>query len=298
MSDAKSVAEAIFAGCCANVGPLIGMELEPGEVSVETLSEPPEGELAVLPLSCEVDGEVRLQLSLASPLAEIVTLGRRMLEDEDPDTERELSSDDIDAVGEVLNLMSGAVDQVIRDQINSVLRSRPLPWWRTTEPGDNEFEAGEFHLGRGSMSVPGGTTVQLILRLPPSLFDQGAEAGSSASSGNVLLIDVSPEVAQGLTPILELARLTVQMMAADDADLARAAEDADTILLWAAAEGHGALCRGIRRSNKTWRTATILCMENPTRGQVVRAIESGASHVLRIPADETTLLRVLALARS
>jgi hypothetical protein len=41
----------------------------------------------------------------------------------------------------------------------------------------------------------------------------------------------------------------------------------------------------------------ILCMSEPTRSRIVRAIESGASHVLRVPADEKTVLAVLSGAK-
>ncbi|MFQ5473901.1 MAG: hypothetical protein ACE5FA_13605, partial [Dehalococcoidia bacterium] len=109
MRDINSVAQALFEGCGTNVGPLLGTDLESGPVSVEASSDPPEGDLAVLSIVCEVEDEPLAMLSLASPLAEIATLARRMLNDQEPDKERELSDDDVDAVGEVLNLMSGAV---------------------------------------------------------------------------------------------------------------------------------------------------------------------------------------------
>ena len=43
MSDRQSLAQTTFEGCAANVGPLIGLELEVGEASVETSAEIPEG---------------------------------------------------------------------------------------------------------------------------------------------------------------------------------------------------------------------------------------------------------------
>jgi hypothetical protein len=42
MSDAAPLAEATLKGCAANVGPLIGLELKVGEVSLETTADPPQ----------------------------------------------------------------------------------------------------------------------------------------------------------------------------------------------------------------------------------------------------------------
>ena len=167
MSNVDSIAEAVFAGCSANVGPLIGTELETGQVSIETSSEIPEGDLAVLPIACEIDEELVETLTLSSPLSEIATLGRRMLGADDPDKESDLSPEDLDAIGEVLNLMSGAVDPVVREQISGNIRSRPLPWWRTPEPGDTRFEEGEFLLAKSSVAIPGAAPAAARLRRKP-----------------------------------------------------------------------------------------------------------------------------------
>ncbi len=124
MTDPDSVAKAIFEGCGANLGPLIGAELESGPVQVETVSEPPEGDLAVLPISCETDDESLPLLQLASPLAEITNLARRMNIDEDPRRKADLAPEDLEAGGEVVNLMSGAFDRVMRERVNASLRLR------------------------------------------------------------------------------------------------------------------------------------------------------------------------------
>lgn len=297
MSDASAIAEAIFRGCAANVGPLIGLELEPGPVSTEETEEPPEGELAVLPLGCEVDGEVLATLSLSSPLSEIVTLARRMLEDDEPDKERDLTSDDLDAIGEVLNLMSGATDQVIRDQVNTNLRARPLPWWRTPEPGENSFEVGPHILARGSLSVPGGSTVQLVLRLPAQFLAQGADVQVNLSAGRVALVGLAEELRTSLQGVLESARMKVSCVERDSEEFTETCQNAATILISADDDEGFELCRNLRCANETWRTTMILCMGEPTQNSVVRALESGASHVLLVPTDETTLLRVMNQAK-
>jgi CheY-like chemotaxis protein len=294
VSDANEIAQAVFKGCGANVGPLIGTELENGKVTVETASEPPEGELAVLPVACEVDDEPLATLTISSPLNQVATLARRMLGDEEPDKERELSNDDMDAVGEVLNLMSAAVDQAVREHVSSSIRSRPLQWWRTTEPGDNQFEEGEFLLAKGSVSVPGGTAVHLCLRLAPKLLEQGSEAKSQKQPGQVLLVGLEEALQQSLTSILESARLIVHAMGPDSEEFNEICEQVDTILL--SGDDGFDMCRQLSLSNHAWSKPTILCMREPTKPKVVEAIEAGAAHVLLVPPEETTLLRVLKAA--
>jgi hypothetical protein len=58
-------------------------------------------------------------------------------------------------------------------------------------------------------------------------------------------------------------------------------------------EGALEACRRLRLADQTWRTPAVLCLRQPTRERVLRALAQGASHVLRIPADESALLRVL-----
>jgi chemotaxis protein CheY-P-specific phosphatase CheC len=251
----------------------------------------------VLPVTCRIDEDTLGSLTLSSPLNEIVTLGRRMLGDDQPDKERELSDDDLDAVGEVLNLMSGAVDQVLREQVNVSLHCQPLPWWRTPEPGDNQFEEGEFLLAKGSVSVPGAPVVQLFLRLPPALLEQAAEVQGQKRNGRVLLLGLEEEVRRLLTKVLEAALMDVETLEAGAAELGEASQTVDIILM---AEGDEVLdlCRQMRLANHSWTLPTVLCMREPTKDRVVDAIEAGASYVLGVPAEETTVLRVLNLASS
>ncbi len=296
VTDAQAIAQAVFQGCAANVGLLIGTELEMGEVSVDTVAEPPQGDLAVLPLACEVDEEVLANLTLGSPLAEIATLGRRMLGSEEPDKESDLGSEDLDAIGEVLNLMSGAADQAIREHVNASLHCRPLPWWRTPDPGENHFEEGEFLLATGCLSGPEGRTVQLFFRFPPQLLEQGTQVRSSKRSERVLLLGLSEELQQSLRPILESARLQVEAMEPNADDIEKTCE-ANTVILLGDQNDDFELCRRLRLRDATWTVSTILCMAEPTHSRVVRAIECGASHVLRVPGEEITVLRVLNLVK-
>jgi len=293
MSDFNPVAEALFQGCGTNVATLIGVELEQGPVTVEETSDPPEGDLAVLPIACEMGEKSLATLSLACPLADIATLARRTLADEEPDKERELSDDELDAVGEVLNSMSGAVDQVIREHVNEDLHCRPLPWWRTPDPGDNQFEEGEFQLAKGSLSVSGGQTIQLFFRFPPRILEQDAQAKSSKRSERVLLLGFSEELCQSLGSILESARMRVETIDPAADEIEKLCSGADAVMLSGEQDDSFELCRRLRLANETWTVSTVFCMAESTQAQVVRAIESGASHVLRVPTEESTLLRVL-----
>ncbi len=298
MTDPNSVAKAIFEGCAINPGPGIGAEIESGPVQVETVSEPPEGELAVLPISCEIDEESLSVLQLASPLAEITTLARRMQNGEESEKEEgELSPEDLDAVGEVFNLMSGAFDQVMREHVNASLRSRALPWWRTSEPGENEFTEGEFLLAFGSLQVAGGSSMKLFLRLPAQRLTQGDQTEASQSLKQSLLLGLTEELQQSLRTHLEPAQMRVEATNPGAEDVDEFYERADTIFLSDDGDDVLELCRLLRLADATWQSILILCMAEPTRSRVVRAIECGTSHVLRVPTDEKTLLEVLSRAK-
>ena len=72
---------------------------------------------------------------------------------------------------------------------------------------------------------------------------------------------------------------------------------ADTLFLSDEGDDALELCRLLRLADATWQSKMILCMSEPTRSRIVRAIESGASHVLRVPADEKTVLALLGRAK-
>jgi len=235
-------------------------------------------------------------LTLSSPIAELATLARRMLGEEDPDKEAALGEDVLDAIGEILNLMSAGVDQAFREQVNNALRSRPMQWWRSDEPGENVFDEGEFLLGRAEISIPDAGTVQLAFRIPPALLESGENAEATHVAGSVLLIGLAADVSEQLQPILEGARLTVESHETGAPELEDLVPKADAILL---AHGEGAIeyCRSLRMGNDTWTIPLILCSPEPTRELVISAIENGVNHVLCLPAEEMQVLKVLSMAR-
>ena len=249
MTDPDSVVKAIFEGCGANLGPLIGAELESGPVQVETVSEPPEGDLAVLPISCETDDKSLPLLQLASPLAEITMLARRMNNDEDPSKEADLSPE-------------------------------------------------EFLLASGSLQVAGGSSVNLFLRVPAQLLAESAQTQSSNGPKRALLLGLTEELQQSFRATLESAGLQVEVTDPGAEDVDEFYDRADTLILSDDGDDVIELCRLLRLADATWQSNMILCMSEPTRNRVVRAIESGASHVLRVPAEEKTLLAVLGGAKS
>jgi hypothetical protein len=298
VSDIHPLFQATLSQCAAQVGPMIGLELESGEIRIEPSAEPPQGERAVLPVAVELDDAELGQLELSCPISEIATLARRMLGDEEPDKVRELSAEDQDAIGEVLNLMSGAIDQSVREHLDAGLHARPLSWWRSDEPGENAFAEGEHLLGRGSIDVPGGGHVEICLRVPPGLLEKGATADAPAQRGCVLLVGLEGEQEAALRSTLEAARQEVCNAELGSRELGELAARASAIMMAGEAEEALALSLRLRRANRTWSTPIILCLREPTRDAVIRALESGASHVLCVPADDTTLLRVLQAARA
>jgi len=293
VSDLESLATATFQGCAANVGPLVGHELQSGAITIETSSERPTGELAVLPLALSVDDNEMARGALYSPLEESVVVGRRMLDDPEPDKQREISEEEYDAVGEVLNLMSGAVDQAVRQHLNDSLRTRPLRWWRTTDSGDNRFDDGEFTIAKGSVTIPNGATVNVFLRLPQHALRDGAQAESQRCRGRVMLLALEEETANLIQPVLETINIDVERHEPDEEHIDEQIRRAHAVFTSGEREGTLELCRKLRMSDVTWELPVVVCFKTPTRERVVRALECGASYVLGVPADDTTLLRVL-----
>lgn len=297
MIDATTLAEATFKGCAANVGPLIGLDLEVGAPELKTTAEVPEGELAVLPIAVEIDDEQLGLLTLSIQISEIAALARRMLGDDEPDKEREVNEDEIDAIGEVLNLMSGAIDQAFRDHVNDKIRSRPMQWWRTSEPGENAFEEGEFLIATADIAIPDGGTVGLSMRIAQALLDQSSTAESQKTAGTVLCVGLEEETQAAIQPMLESARITVEAMQRGDGDIAEAYARADAIITSGDQENSLELCTELRTDNVTWQLPIILCYREATRDKVVAGIQAGASHVLTVPTEEMIFLKVLSLAR-
>ncbi|MEE9280712.1 MAG: hypothetical protein V3V67_11105 [Myxococcota bacterium] len=292
MPDATPVIEATLQGCATNVGPQIGVELEVGEIASETSQAIPEGELAVLPLDAQLDEESCGTFTLSAPIIELATLGRRMIGDEEPDKERELSAEDLDACGEVLKLMGGAIGCVFSERFDGDLRLEVREWWRTSEPGDAAFAEGPHVLATTTISVPGGTAVPLTLRFPADIAERDAGVSSSVQ-GHVLLAGLPEGLSGAIVPILEAARISLETADPDVEEDAGKYADAGVILLSSDRDGSLDLLRRLRKANATWRTPLIFCLHEPTHDTVIRAVECGACHVLKVPISEPDLLHVL-----
>ncbi len=271
----------------------MSLELAVGETKLAAGEELPTGDLAVLPASIEVDGAALGTLTLHSPLPAVATLGRRMLGDAEPDKERELSTEELDSVGEVLNLWSGAIDAALREHVSSGARSRPLRWWRTAEPGENAFEPGPCVLASAALAVPGGGEVPLFLRIPDHLLETTGATKVQQATGIALLLGMDAGAAEALTRVLAGARFEVRSGALTAEDRAAAIAAAAAVFLSGDDPAALAACRELRLGNATWRKPAIVCMKEPTRSRVLEALRDGASGVLRLPADDMAVLRLL-----
>jgi hypothetical protein len=292
------MAQGALRGCAAHVGPLIGVNLEVGEVSLETSSEVSGGPFAVLPLAVELDSKRVGDLTLGSPLDDIAVLARRMLEDPQPDKIREISEAERDAIGEVLNLMSGAVDAAVRAHWNGAAHARPLPWWRSDQPGENRLDEGEFALARAQIEIPSAGTVALWLRIPAQFGQASPAAPVSRRLGSVLLLGLDAALQAALEEVLVRAQVKVDAKAPQDPALGEALGATEAAVLSGDRGEALQLCRALRLGNSTWELPLLLCLQNPTHSSVVEAMRCGASHVLAVPADEITILRVLQLVRA
>ncbi len=219
-------------------------------------------------------------------------LGRRMAGEDQPDKERELSAEDLEACGKVLNLMGGAIDESFREGFGGDLHMEPLVWWRTSDPGEETFVEGEHMLATTTVNVPDGTPVRLTLRFPEHLLEQAPGAGV-AIAGAVLLVGLADELSAELKPILETAKISVEIMDPEAEEAAQKYDDASVILLSGDRDDGLELLRRLRRSNSTWKTPLIYCLSQPTHDSVVAAMEHGASHLLKVPISEPDLLRIL-----
>jgi hypothetical protein len=291
MGDAAALARAFFTGCGANVGPLIGIELGVGEPVLETSEQPPDGVLAVLPVDADLGGGAQAGLELVCPLADLARLARRMLGNDDPDAKRELSDDDREAIGEILGVMGGSLDQALREQVRAA-RARTRAWWRSDQPGEAGFAPGPRAVARVPLAVPGGDPIELALRFPPDLLERGSAAAQKRRS--ILLLDLEPELAEPLARALASAGLEV--CSAEPSEPAGWSEIGAAIVSGESGRGFS-LARRLRTAAASWRVPVVLCLRAPTRALVLRALECGASHVLAVPAGDGELLRVLELAR-
>ena len=296
MSDTTAFLQAIFSACASNLAPTVGVDLAPGDISAETCAEPPTGDLAVLPLAVEAGGK-SLSLTLSVPLTGMAMLARRMLGENDPeDKEAELGEEVLDAIGEVLGLMGGAVDQALRRLCE--VGASPGSWWRTDAPDEDQFEEGEFLLGTATLSAPDNPPVPVHLRIPVELLDL---AGGANSAGGTLgpfgLLEL-PEDLRGKieSALAEAGAETVTIECEDPYLMQRCAR---LSMLIVGSDSGLEFCTKLRMANETWAIPTLLCLSEPTRADVLQALDRGASHVLAVPlADDADLLKVIASAES
>jgi CheY-like chemotaxis protein len=288
-----ALAQAVFAGCGANLGPLIGVELGVGEPQLAAAEAPPEGVFGILPLDVELGTGGPARIEIASPLEDLIRLARRMLGNDDPDAKRELSDDDRQTVGEILGVMGGSVEQALREALPGT-RARALAWGRSDQTGEAAFGEGARCVARASLKVPGGEDVSLVLRFPADLLERSRSAPAARRSGHVLLLDLEAEAGEALARALAAAGIEVRSALPSEAEHWRALA---AVFVSGAGERGFELARQIRTSDASWQLPVLLCASKPTRALVVRALECGASHVLALPAAEPEVLRVLGLAR-
>jgi CheY-like chemotaxis protein len=196
----------------------------------------------------------------------------------DPDKVRELGKEELNAVGELLNLMSGAVDTAAREELGPRAHVRPLRWWRSDEPGENRFPEGEATIASAEIQIPGSAKVSIWLRLPREFTSPTAQSAPTARRATVLLISIEAA------------------LRADEA-LREVMHQADVIVIPGDSAEELELCRQIRLGNETWQIPVLACLQEPSHSSVVACMEAGASHVLAVPADDVQLLRVLQQAR-
>jgi chemotaxis protein CheY-P-specific phosphatase CheC len=276
----------------------VGVELAVASISVEGApSVTGDVTVAMLPLSAELDGSPVGELALLCPLDELATLARRMLDDPEPDKVRALSRDERDAVGEVLNLMSGALDAAVREALDERMHARPRAWRDSSEPGGTEpASPAEFALAHAVLQISGAGSVRLWLRVPAELATE-PPVRPSTQRRRVLLLGLAAEQTSALEAVLSGARFDVAARPADAPDLDEVIGSVHAILLGGGAQG-GEVCRSLRLANGSWAAAIVACLEKPSRADVIQAMSCGASHVLALPASQIDVLRVLELART
>jgi hypothetical protein len=298
VSDSNPLFEAVFDGCASQVSTLAGVELTPGEVSISTSSEAPEGDLAVLPIVVVLGQDSEVTLIVSSPLSEVVAIARRMGGESSPDEkEEEISAEDLSAAGEVLNSVSAVVDQALRENVRSDLEGRPETWWRTNDPGDHSFPDGEFVVGEAALADPDGTAFTLQVRVPPGLLELAATGVRKKSGpGRVLLAGLSEEIKTLVEKVVTAGKGEVVAADPEDPGFLRTCASADCVVL--AGESAFERCRELRIADATWQVATVICLEEPTQESVLQALDCGVSRVLRTPCSAAELKNTLRSVRS
>jgi CheY-like chemotaxis protein len=106
-------------------------------------------------------------------------------------------------------------------------------------------------------------------------------------------VGLADEVSAELEPILEAAKISIEIVDPEAEEAAEKYDDASVILLSGDRDDGLELLRSLRCSNSTWKTPLIYCLSQPTHESVVGAMEHGASHLLKVPISEPDLLRIL-----
>jgi hypothetical protein len=267
-------------------------------VSISTSSETPEGDLAVLPIAVVLGKDSDVILVVSSPLPEVVGIARRMRGEADPDRkEEEISAEDLEAIGEILNSVSGVVDQALRENVRSELTGQAEAWWRTDDPGDRSFPDGELVVGEASLADPDGTAFTLQVRVPPALLELAATGvRKKRGPGRVLLASLDDETQKLIEKVVADAKGEVIAADPEDPGFLRSCGSADCVVL--ARESAFDRCRELRIADASWEVPTVLCLEEPTEESVFRALDCGFSRVLRTPCSEAELKNTLRSVRS
>ena len=296
MSDTTAFLQAIFGACASHLAPTVGVDLAPGDISAETCAEPPTGDLAVLPLAVEAGGKT-LTLTLSAPLTGMAMLARRMLgENDTDDKETEIGDEVLDAIGEVLGLMGGAVDQSLQGLCE--VGASPGSWWRSDAPGDDQFEEGQFLLGTATLSAPDNPPVPVHLRIPIELLDlAGGDGFAGSTPGPFGLLELPEDLRGKVESALAEAGAEVLTIEREDPSLLERCAKLSMVIV--GSDPDLEFCTRLRTANETWAIPTLLCLPEPTRADVLEALDRGASHVLALPiADDGDLLKVIVSAES
>ncbi len=296
MSDTTALLQAIFGACASNLASTVGVSLAPGDISAETCAEPPTGDLAVLPLAVEAGGK-KLTLTLSVPLTGMAMLARRMLGENDPDDkDAEIGDEVLDAIGEVLSLMGGAVDQALRGLCE--VGASPGSWWRTDAPDEDQFEEGEFLLGTATLSAPDSPPVPVHLRIPIEFLDLAGGDGCAGSTlGPVGLLELPEDLRGRIESALAAAEAETLTIEREDPYLLQRCARLSMVIV--GSDPGLEFCSRLRVANETWAIPTLLCLQEPTRAEVLEALDRGASHVLAVPlADDADLLQIIASTES
>jgi hypothetical protein len=284
----------LLTAACEALSATIGSPLAPGAFEAGE-GQPPEGAHGVLPVDV-LEGQRKIgRVELASPLYDLARLGRRMLGSEDPDKERELTAEDLDAAGQVLTQLGGAVEAALRS-VRADLRGRPGRWWRSDEGGGEErFPSRDDRAHhRGAMLLSDQSSIALHVLHPAALLERCAAASTAAPVRTVVvMLGIPDALREGLSAALSSSGLEAKHQEPGAPETEEELAAARAILIGEQLEAPLQLVRRLRLADTTWTVPSVLCCANPSRSLVLDAIADGASHVLRVPCEPADLLRTL-----